>query len=193
MTRALSETDLTAAPKRKPPSHGLFDEDEGKASTLAARSRTTSLGPALFSFSELEEGVSGIGVRDEGLLASRVLVEGGGGGGGGRGGGWDRSDGGGSGFWDKNHGSDSTDLYYRTMIEANPGNPLFLSNYARYLKEVRLDYVKAEEYCGKAILANPNDGEVMSMYADLIWESYKDATRAETYYDQAVKASPDDW
>lgn len=31
---------------------------------------------------------------------------------------------------------DSTDLYYQKMIEANPGNLLLLSNYARFLKEV---------------------------------------------------------
>ncbi|TKY54846.1 hypothetical protein E2542_SST19259 [Spatholobus suberectus] len=144
LTRALSETDLSAP------------------------SKTASLGSALFSFSESDEGGDGGG------------------------GGWDSGEGGGSGFWDSSNGNDSTDLYYRTMIEANPGNPLFLGNYARYLKEVRGDYVKAEEYCGRAILANPNDGNVLSMYADLIWESHKDASRAETYFDQAVKAAPDD-
>lgn len=97
MTRALSETDLPA------------------------RSKTTSFGSALFSFSESDE-------------CESASVEGGGSGGGG---GWDNSGGGGSGFWNSNNGNDSTDLYYRTMIEANPGNPLFLGNYARYLKEVR--------------------------------------------------------
>ncbi|KAE8729528.1 equilibrative nucleoside transporter family protein [Hibiscus syriacus] len=94
--------------------------------------------------------------------------------------------------WDSNNGNDGTELYYQKMIEANPGNSLLLDNYARFLKEVRRDYVKAEEYCGRAILANPNDGNVLSMYADLIWETRKDSSRAETYFDQAVKAAPDD-
>ncbi|XP_022755139.1 uncharacterized protein LOC111303273 [Durio zibethinus] len=84
------------------------------------------------------------------------------------------------------------DLYYQKMIEANPGNSLLLSNYARFLKEVRGDLVKAEEYCGRAILANPNDGNVLSMYAGLIWQTLKDGQRAESYFDQAVKAAPND-
>jgi Tfp pilus assembly protein PilF len=61
------------------------------------------------------------------------------------------------------------------------------------LEQVRLDFVKAEEYCGRAILANPNDADVLSMYADLIWQSHKDASRAESYFLRAVKAAPDDW
>ncbi|XP_023745169.1 uncharacterized protein LOC111893336 isoform X1 [Lactuca sativa] len=99
--------------------------------------------------------------------------------------------GGGGGNGDYN-GSDGTDVYYQNMIEANPGNSLILGNYAKYLKEVRCDFSRAEEYCSRAILANPSDGNALSMYADLIWETRKDASRAQSYFDQAVKASPDD-
>lgn len=186
MTRALSETDLSAPLNRKPFPRRQLDEDEeeSRISSFGSRSRTASFGSALCSFSELDEEKSEVGSRDGGL--ARVLVEGGGGGG------YDKNDGGIYRFGDSNHGNDSTDVYYRTMIEANPENPLFLSNYAKYLKEVRRDYVKAEEYCGRAILANPNDGNVLSLYADLIWECHKDSSRAENYFDQAVKAAPDD-
>ncbi|PSR96074.1 Tetratricopeptide repeat protein [Actinidia chinensis var. chinensis] len=118
----------------------------------------------------------------------------------GGGGGGERGSGGGngsryrSGSYEPNNGPghERTDSYYQEMIEANPGNALLLGNYAQFLKEVRGDLAKAEEYCGRAILANPNDGNVLSMYADLIWQTKRDASRAETYFDQAVKTDPDD-
>lgn len=56
--------------------------------------------------------------------------------------------------------------------------------------QVRGDLVKAEEYCGRAILVNPNDGNVLSQYADLIWQMYEDAKRAHIYFDRALKAAP---
>ncbi|KAJ4845528.1 hypothetical protein Tsubulata_013051 [Turnera subulata] len=89
-------------------------------------------------------------------------------------------------------GSDGTDAYYQTMIEANPDNALLLGNYAKFLKEIKGDFAKAEEFCGRAILASPGDGNILSLYADLIWQSKKDAQRAESYFDQAVKSAPDD-
>ncbi|XP_062078085.1 uncharacterized protein LOC133782731 [Humulus lupulus] len=203
MTRAFSETDLRdlAMPKKKPFNKTLsgFSEEEEDDRCYGFKCATTApldSGVGLFSSSGLDE-ESYIGSRGNGLVS--VLVGGGVGGGGGKicggGGGNGRSDGGddeNSGSWDSNHGKQSTDVYYQKMIEANPGNSLLLSNYAKYLKDVRGDFVKAEEYCGRAILSNPNDGDVLSMYADLIWQGHKDASRAETYFDQAVKASPDD-
>ncbi|GLJ31405.1 hypothetical protein SUGI_0630120 [Cryptomeria japonica] len=88
--------------------------------------------------------------------------------------------------------SNSTDDYYQKMLQANPGNPLLLSNYAKYLHEVQHDLKKAEEYYGRAILASPADGDALSLYAKLIWDVHKDAPRAESYYDRAVEAAPDD-
>ncbi|KAF8365213.1 hypothetical protein HHK36_032775 [Tetracentron sinense] len=197
MTRALSETDLRelSVPKRKPFNRSLngissvpFEEVEEQEMSLSSRSPSLE---RLFLSSGLDELVEGIhedcsvGVKDKGLLP--LLVGGGIGSNGGRICGGD----GGRGSSDED-GKNITDFYYQTMIEANPGNSLFLGNYAKFLKEVRGDLVKAEEYCGRAILANPSDGNVLSLYADLIWETHKDAPRAENYFDQAVKAAPDD-
>lgn len=67
----------------------------------------------------LQTAIIGVGAGDGG---SRVCSSGGRGG----------SDGG-EGF--RSH-HDSTDVYYESMIEANPGNALLLSNYAKFLKEV---------------------------------------------------------
>ncbi|XP_076958780.1 uncharacterized protein LOC143634639 [Bidens hawaiensis] len=161
----------------------------GNVNSIVKGNKTTN---SLLTSIAVEEDVEGE-ERDcdcEGLLFSGigVTVDGSGGGGGG-GGKISGGDGNGNG---NGYENDSTDLYYRSMIEANPGNAMVLGNYAKYLKEVRGDFVKAEEYCSRAILANPNDGNVLSMYADLIWETQKDAPRAQNYFDQAVQASPDD-
>ncbi|XP_031101976.1 uncharacterized protein LOC116005881 [Ipomoea triloba] len=86
----------------------------------------------------------------------------------------------------------SLDEYYHKIIQDNLDNPLFLGNYAKFLKEVKGDFVKAEEYCERAILANADEGNIFALYAALIWYLHKDAARAESYYIQAVKASPDD-
>ncbi|XVE54436.1 hypothetical protein DITRI_Ditri03aG0081200 [Diplodiscus trichospermus] len=186
MTRALSETDLRdlIVPKMKTDkkNNGILngicveeEEEVEKEEDILEWWKTASFG------AEEGCGTSGGGGN---IYGGR----GGGGGGGGFDGGDNKC-----GSWDSNNGNDGTDLYYQKMIEANPGNALLLSNYAKFLIEVRGDLAKAEEYCGRAILANPNDGNVLSMYADLIWETQKDGRRAESYFDQAVKAAPDDW
>ncbi|KAL6144836.1 hypothetical protein ACLB2K_055526 [Fragaria x ananassa] len=176
-----------------------MEQEELKPITISSSSSSST--QRLFSSS----GLDGKLVDDEACGAGKeesalqTLTVGGVGNNGGKicggGGGRKGSDGGDeSGFSESNNnrGIDSTDAYYRTMIQADPSNPLLLSNYAKFLKEVRGDYGKAEEYCERAILASPSDADVLSTYADLIWNTQKDAQRAENYFDQAVKASPDD-
>ncbi|EYU34997.1 hypothetical protein ABFS82_11G044500 [Erythranthe guttata] len=156
-----------------PVSTGSEDDDDEGEKVVAAR---------------LEEGFKiGGGKRV-------ATTEGGGGGGsgsgsGGSGGGGDGYEGG-FGCWDADHESGSMDVYYQEMIEANPGNSMVLSNYARFLNECCGDVKKAEEYFGRAILADPSDGNILSLYADLIWQTYEDATRALIYFDRAIKAAP---
>ncbi|CBI36320.3 unnamed protein product, partial [Vitis vinifera] len=174
MARALSETDLRDPPKRNTHEKCLLS-----SSGLGESERcgVEDGGPATL---EMGGGIRGNG---GGIF---------GGGGYGKGSSGGDGDGHGGGAYESNYGHESTDVYYQKMIEANPENALFLGNYAKFLKEVRGDLVKAEEYCGRAILVNPSDGNVLSFYADLIWNNQKDAQRAETYFNQAVRVAPDD-
>ncbi|CAJ2661376.1 unnamed protein product [Trifolium pratense] len=123
-----------------------------------------------------------MGGGDMGCDGGRINGSGRGSGGGGRNGNG----------WESDYGRDETDAYYQNMIEANPNNSLLLGNYAKFLKEVRGDYGKAEEYVERAILVNPGYGDALSLYADLIWQTEKNADRAEDYFDRAVKSDPND-
>ncbi|KAE8710403.1 equilibrative nucleoside transporter family protein [Hibiscus syriacus] len=175
MTRAVSETDLKMASSPVVPKMGKIKQNTGMLN-----------GTFFEEEEEVEEDEAGFHWRrSESVSVEEVY-----GIGGAKGGGSNTGDNEGS--WDLNKGNDGAELYYQKMIEANPRNSLLLSNYAKFLKDVRRDFVKAEEYCERAILANPNDGNVLSMYADLIWETRKDSSRAQTYFDQAVKSAPDD-
>ncbi|MCO5585892.1 hypothetical protein L7F22_039826 [Adiantum nelumboides] len=109
----------------------------------------------------------------------RFTVSGGGGGGGGDAGGR----GGGS--------PEVDDQHYRLMLQKDPGNPLFLCNYAQYLADVKHDYRKAEEFFQRAILASPSDGELLGRYAKMLWEVKHDTERAADYFERAVQAAPD--
>eukprot|EP00253_Pinus_taeda_P024891 PITA_24891 len=94
---------------------------------------------------------------------------------------------------DDQNSKSSRHVHYQTLLEANPGNPLLLSNYAKFLHEVQHDMEKAEEYYKMAILASPGDAEVVSLYANFIWETHKDTARAQATFDEALNlASSDD-
>ncbi|PON66834.1 Signal transduction response regulator [Trema orientale] len=82
--------------------------------------------------------------------------------------------------------------YYKRMVEENPGNPLFLRNYAQFLYETKGDLRGAEEYYSRAILADPKDGDVLSQYAKLVWQLHNDQDTAASYFERAVQASPQD-
>ncbi|KAL6564514.1 hypothetical protein OROMI_015964 [Orobanche minor] len=111
------------------------------------------------------------------------------------------SGGGGSGGYravafDRDGGGDvRMEDYYRRMLGENPGNALFLRNYAQFLHQKKRDLEGAEEYYSRAILADPKDGEILLQHAKLIWELHHDKERAGIYFERAVQASsssPDD-
>ncbi|KAJ6818794.1 uncharacterized protein M6B38_131615 [Iris pallida] len=90
------------------------------------------------------------------------------------------------------NGRRSVGSYYQEMLKSDPGNPLLLRNYGKFLHEVEGDAKGAEECYGRAILADPGDGDVLSLYGSLVWETHRDEERAATYFERAVEASPDD-
>ncbi|GFP82964.1 hypothetical protein PHJA_000439500 [Phtheirospermum japonicum] len=120
-----------------------------------------------------------------GLGVSNISYDGGGGGGGG-GGGYRPVD------FDWDGGDVSMEDYYKRMLEENPGDALFLRNYAQFLYQKKRDLNRAEEYYSRAILADPKDGEILSQYAKLIWELHRDKERAANYFVRAVQASSED-
>ncbi|XVE77984.1 hypothetical protein DITRI_Ditri13aG0107800 [Diplodiscus trichospermus] len=127
-------------------------------------------------------------VGQEMFLARGIGTDGGGSGGhGGRGGESNPAGSGGDGG--DNHEAEE---YYKRMVEENPGNSLFLGNYAKFLYQTKRDLQGAEEYYSRAILADPKDGETVSQYAKLVWELHHDQERASGYFERAVQASPQD-
>lgn len=86
----------------------------------------------------------------------------------------------------------SVEEYYKRMVEQNPGDALYLSNYAQFLYQTKKDLKGAEEYYSRAILADPSDGDILSVYAKLTWELHHDEERASGYFERAVQAAPED-
>ncbi|XP_019261392.1 PREDICTED: uncharacterized protein LOC109239301 [Nicotiana attenuata] len=87
-------------------------------------------------------------------------------------------------------GGGNAEDYYRSMIQENPNNPLFLRNYAQFLDQCKGDLKGAEEYYCRTILADADDGKIMSQYAKFIWKLHHDQDKASSYFKRAVEASP---
>lgn len=188
-----------ASPRHKKSAPLLKNHHQEETEQKFHKKKTTPSMRELFSSSSLDKQVSDHEEGGKKVGKLQTLVMGGGGMGcdggsicgGCNGSGRDSGGGNGNG-WENNYGRDETDAYYQNMIQANPNNSLLLGNYAKFLKEVRGDYGKAEEYVERAILASPSDADALSLYADLIWQTEKNADRAEAYFDRAVKSDPDD-
>ncbi|XP_058737891.1 uncharacterized protein LOC131610049 [Vicia villosa] len=184
---------------------GLREEEEDEESDMEEEGYDEfSVMSRMMVSEEVEDRVCRVSFGDEGEVGNREMylakglgidscgggdgIGGGCRGGGGNGGGdynsmdSDRNDGD-----NNNHGVEE---YYKKMVQQNPGNPLFLRNYAQYLYQCKQDLEGAEEYYSRAILADPNDGEVLSQYGKLIWELHHDEERASSYFERAVQASP---
>ncbi|KAE8789801.1 transcription factor Sp8-like [Hordeum vulgare] len=82
--------------------------------------------------------------------------------------------------------------HYRRVLRLEPGNPLLLRNYGKYLHEVEHDLAGAEEYYGRALLACPGDADLLGLYGRVLWEANQDKDRAAGYFERAVQAAPDD-
>ncbi|KAI0493520.1 hypothetical protein KFK09_023638 [Dendrobium nobile] len=118
------------------------------------------------------------GLMNLGVDGGAVMV-GGGGGGDGRDGNCSlKTDHGGEGY--------ELEMYYKRVIEEDPGNALILRNYAQFLYECKRNLVQAEEYYSRAILADPDDAETISQYGKLVWELHGDFERASTYIERAA-------
>ena len=60
---------------------------------------------------------------------------------------------------------DRTNLHYQQAINADPDNPLLLSNYAQFLHLVAHDHNKGKDYFQRAMKLDPSDGKVVGKYA----------------------------
>ncbi|KAL5712039.1 hypothetical protein ACHQM5_014248 [Ranunculus cassubicifolius] len=82
--------------------------------------------------------------------------------------------------------------YFKKMVDENPGNTLFLRNYAQFLYQAKGDLPGAEEYYSRVILLEPGDGEMLSQYAKIVWQLHRDHKKASRYYERSVQVAPSD-
>jgi tetratricopeptide (TPR) repeat protein len=77
---------------------------------------------------------------------------------------------------------------FQARIRDNPDNPEPLNNYGAYLKDIKRDPVKAEEYYRRALTRDPNFASALNNLANVLWER-GEYDEADEFYRRAIKAS----
>jgi tetratricopeptide (TPR) repeat protein len=86
--------------------------------------------------------------------------------------------------------NDEKERIYTEGIEKT-AHPYLISNYAIFLKDIRKDFDKAEQYYLKTLEAEPDDANFIGNYAMFIDDVRKDFDQAEQHYLKALEAEPD--
>ena len=76
------------------------------------------------------------------------------------------------------------------LLKQFPNEAGLLKDYAAFLKNIRKDYDKAEEYYKKAIKLDPKNADNIGNYAIFLENIRKDYDKAEEYYKKAIKLDP---
>jgi protein O-mannosyl-transferase len=85
---------------------------------------------------------------------------------------------------------EGADTIYVKGLQQFPGYAPLIGSYAIFLKNIRKDYNRAEEYYKKAIESDPKNAINLGNYANFLSDIRKDYNRAEEYYKKAIESDP---
>ena len=80
-----------------------------------------------------------------------------------------------------------TAQHFRLAIKADPSDSVVLADYAQFLKSVRKDYDKAQEFYLKSIRCDPANTTAMYNYANMLKHMYKDFDGAQQVHGTHVR------
>lgn len=81
-------------------------------------------------------------------------------------------------------------VFYEAGLEARPDDAGLLGAFASFLRNVRLDYDRAEALYERSIAADPTNAVHLGNFANLLWYDRQDHDRAEALYERAIAADP---
>lgn len=85
--------------------------------------------------------------------------------------------------------SASSEDEFRARLKENPKDPELLNNYGAYLKDIKRDAVRAEQYYRKALDQNPDHAAALNNLANALWER-GEQDEAQRLYERSVQVSP---